>query len=103
MEVELSLLNILELHEEKQLNLNSPLSYKIYEQMGDTRTNQPTFKVNYVNASTWRKVFLLTDNQVFHAKTKYIYDRHSVISNVFIGSKVHIYSGCRFHIRYINR
>ena len=71
--------------------------------MGDTQTFPSTFKVNYAHAATWRKVFLLTDNQVFHAKTKRIYDRHSVISTAFVGSKVHIYSGCRFHIRYVNR
>ena len=71
--------------------------------MGDRQILQPTFKVNYAHASTWRKVFLLTDNELFHAKTKRIYDRHSVISAAFVGSKVHIYSGCRFHIRYVNR
>ena len=94
-------LNTPELREVRLLSLNKFKNHKA--KMGETKKLQSTFNRNYMHASTWRKIFLLTDNQVFHAKTKVIYDRNSTIPKAFLGSKVHIYSGCRFHIRYVTR
>ena len=71
--------------------------------MREFKNNYPTFKPNHLASSTWRKIFLLTDNQVFKSKAKIVYDRHSVIPNLFVGSKIQIHAGYRFHTRYINR
>ena len=62
-----------------------------------------SFKVNHVAPSTWRKIFLITDNDVFSPKDKYIFDRHSTIPKMFVGSKVKIYAGMRYHSRIVNR
>lgn len=62
-----------------------------------------TFKINHVSPSTWRKIFLIHDNEVFKPKKKIIFDRHSTIPSMFIGSRVRIYAGYRFHSRIINR
>ena len=62
-----------------------------------------THKINHVAPSTWRKLFLVHDNEVFKPKDKVIYDRHSTIPSTFRGSKVKIYAGSRFHTRIINR
>ena len=94
-------LNIPELLEVRQQNSNKRINRNA--KMGENKKLQLTFNRNYMHASTWRKIFLLIDNQVFHAKTKVIYDRNSTIPKTFIGSKVHVYSGCRFHIRYVTR
>lgn len=62
-----------------------------------------THKLNYIAPNTWRKLFLLHDNEVFRPKKKTIHDRHSIIPVAFLGSKVLIYSGKKFHSRIINR
>ena len=62
-----------------------------------------TFKVNHTAPSTWRKIFLVYDNEVFRLKNKVIYDRHSTVPAAFLGSKVRIYAGSRFHSRVITR
>ena len=62
-----------------------------------------TFKFNHVAPSTWRKIFLVHDNEVFKPKDKVIFDRHSTVPSMFVGSKVKIYAGSRFHTRIITR
>ena len=62
-----------------------------------------TFKINHVASSTWRKVFLICNNDVFRPKKKIIYDRHSTVPRLFVGSVVKIYSGKGFHTRIVNR
>lgn len=62
-----------------------------------------TFKVNHVAPSTWRKLFLIYDNEVFEPKDKVIFDRHSIVPSLFVGYKVKIYAGLRFHTRIVNR
>jgi ribosomal protein S19 len=65
--------------------------------------SKKTFKLTYVAPSTWRKIFLIYDNEVFRPKEKTIYDRQSTIPMFFVGSKVKIYSGAKFHSRIVNR
>ena len=65
--------------------------------------SKKTFKLTYAAPSTWRKIFLVYDNEVFRPKEKIIYDRHSTIPMFFVGSKVKIYSGSKFHSRVVNR
>ena len=65
--------------------------------------SKKTFKLTYAAPSTWRKIFLVYDNEVFRPKEKIIYDRHSTIPMFFVGSKVKIYSGSKFHSRIVNR
>lgn len=64
---------------------------------------KPTCKPQYVAPSTWRKIFLIRDNEVFKPKKKFIHDRNSTIPTMFVGSKVLIFSGLKFHSRVINR
>lgn len=64
---------------------------------------QKTHKLHYVAPSTWRKLFLVYDNEVFQSKKKIIYDRQSTIPMSLLGTKILIYSGKKFHSRVINR
>ena len=74
-----------------------------YKFVAVLKSPKTSFKLNYVNSSTWRKIFLIHDNDVFKPKNKIIQDRASTIPNLFIGSKVRIYSGSKYHTRIINR
>ena len=62
-----------------------------------------THKLNHAAAGTWRRIFLVHGNEVFRPKDKIIYDRHSTIPYMLIGSKVKIYAGSRFHSRIIGK
>ena len=62
-----------------------------------------TFKLNHAAASTWRKIILVHGNEVFRPKDKVIFDRHSTVPAMFVGSKVKIYAGSKFHTRIITR
>jgi ribosomal protein S19 len=61
--------------------------------------NNKTYKISYISSSTWRKIFLVTDNEVYKDQTKFIYDRSSTIPPIFNGYQVKIYDGRRFNIR----
>ena len=71
--------------------------------MASLSSIKKSHKLNYVAASTWRKIFLIRNNEVFRPKNKVIYDRNSVVPHMFIGSKVRIYAGMRYHSRIVNR
>ena len=62
-----------------------------------------TFKLNRVCASTWRQVFVVCTNPIFLNRTKKIYDRGSSIPSMFVGYKVQVFAGNKFHSRNINR
>lgn len=68
-----------------------------------TRPVRRTARLNYMAPSTWRKIFLIHDNEVFKPKNKVIYDRHSTVPSLFVGSKVRIYSGTKFHTRVVTK
>ena len=68
--------------------------------LGESRK---TFKVNHMAPSTWRKIFLVHSNEVFRPREKVIYDRHSAVPVFFVGSRLKIYAGSKFHFRTINR
>jgi ribosomal protein S19 len=67
------------------------------------KNNTKSFNINHASPGTWRKIFLIQGNDVFRPKDKVVYDRNSTVPAMFIGSKVKIYSGMRFHTRVINR
>lgn len=71
--------------------------------MAILKQENKSYKLNYTAPGTWRKIFLIHDNDVFRPKDKVIYDRSSTIPAMFVGSKVKIYSGMRFHTRVVNR
>ena len=71
--------------------------------MANLTFSTKTSKTNYVAPSTWRKLFLVLDNEVFTKRKKIIFDRGSTIPAPFVGSKILIYAGSRFHTRTINR
>jgi hypothetical protein len=62
-----------------------------------------TYKMAYISSTTWRQTFLMTDNPLHRKKEKYIYDRSTTISSLYVGMRVHIYSGKRFYIKFVNR
>lgn len=71
--------------------------------MSFLRASSKSFKINHVAPATWRKIFLICNNDVFRPKKKIIFDRHSTVPSIFIGAKVRIYAGRRFHTRIVNR
>ena len=89
-----SQLNTLEHPEVKPLNLNK---------MSFLNSRSKTFRINHISPPTWRKVFLIENNEVFRSKKKIIYDRHSTVPSIFVGSTIKIYSGTKFHTRFVNR
>ena len=69
-----------------------------------TFTNtKKTFSLNKALPSTWRQIFLVYSNPLFLRRTKYIYDRGSIVPQIFIGHRVRIRSGNKFHSRVLNR
>jgi ribosomal protein S19 len=62
-----------------------------------------TYKISYIAPSTWRQIFLITDNELHKKKEKYIFDRSSTIPKLFEGTKVNIYSGKKFYSKHINK
>ena len=65
--------------------------------------NTKSFKINTNAPAMWRKIFLIHTNPLYLKRTKLIYDRCSTLPNLFLGSYVKIYSGNKFHKRYINK
>jgi ribosomal protein S19 len=45
----------------------------------------------------------MTDNPLHRKKEKYIYDRSTTISPLYVGMRVNIYSGRKFFTKFINR
>ena len=62
-----------------------------------------TFKINKALPSTWRQIFLVYENSLYLKRSKYIYDRASIVPQIFIGHKVRIRAGNKFHSRVLNR
>lgn len=96
--------------EQKLLNTHEPLGEKpqkrnnlVFVKLASLKFPKKTFKINHASTSTWRKIFLVYGNDVFEPKDKVVYDRHSTIPNLFVGSKIKIFAGARFHTRIINR
>lgn len=66
-------------------------------------TYTKSYKVNYFASATWRKIFLIKDNELHQAKEKYVTDRSSTIPSLFKGTKVKIYTGNVFHTRLLTK
>ena len=60
-------------------------------------------KIKYCSRLLWKKIFLFKKNPVFKFSEKLFYNRSSVIPKIYIGSEIEIYSGKRWHTRFINR
>lgn len=71
--------------------------------MASLFSSKKTHKINYMSASSWRKMFLMASNDLFLSREKFIFDRNSTIPRALTGCKVRIYSGKSFHMRIINR
>ena len=71
--------------------------------MANFFANNKSTKVNYIAPSTWRKVFLTVRNDLFRSREKFIHDRSSTVTAAFLGSKVRIYNGKRYHMRLVTR
>lgn len=62
-----------------------------------------SYNMAYISATTWRQTVLMTDNPLHRKKEKYIYDRSTTISPLYVGMRVNIYSGRKFFTKFINR
>ena len=66
-------------------------------------TDKKTHSLTKVSASTWRKIFLVYTNSLFINQSKTIFDRESTIPKLFIGHRIRIYAGNKYHSRTLNR
>jgi len=57
----------------------------------------------YCSPYIWRKIFLFKKSFVFKTSEKLIYSRSSVVPSIFSNCDVSIYSGKRWHRRFINK
>lgn len=62
-----------------------------------------TFKLSFMGASTWRKIFLIKYNDLHHKKEKLVFDRSSTIPFMFANSRIKIYAGSKFRPRSVSR
>ena len=62
-----------------------------------------TFNMAYVSSTTWRQTFLITNNPIHRKKEIYIYDRSTTISPLYVGLRVHVYSGRKFYRKFVNK
>ena len=60
-------------------------------------------KLNHFAQSTWRKIFLIRENELHKTKEKVIFDRSSTVPQLFVGDLVKIYNGKTFKTRQVNR
>lgn len=60
-------------------------------------------KLLYFSAAIWKKAFIYHAKPYFKAGDKFIYNRSSVIPNVFRGTKVYIYTGKKWTSRNVTR
>lgn len=65
--------------------------------------NKKTYKLNHFAQSTWRKIFLIKENELHMARSKVIFDRSSTVPSLFRGELVKIYNGRKFKTRLVNR
>lgn len=61
-----------------------------------------TYKISYVAAGTWRQIFLNQSNDVWCDQDKFIHERSSVIAPMYSNTRVHIYTGRGFTLRWIH-
>jgi len=62
-----------------------------------------TRKLLFCSTDLWRKIFLFKRNFVFKLGEKFIYNRSSVIPKSFTNMNVRIYSGKRWHTRFLSK
>ena len=60
-------------------------------------------KLNYINYSLLRKMFLFKKNKIFKLNKKIIYNRSSRVPPLLIGYNVWIYSGKKLNVFLINK
>lgn len=64
---------------------------------------QKTYKVQYFSQAMLRKMFLVTNYDLYNDSDKIVYERSSTIPSLFIGAKMRIYNGKLFSHRTVNR
>ena len=62
-----------------------------------------SYPLKYISSTTWRKVFLMSDNHIHKGKEKTVFDRSSCIPLIFLGVEVNIYNGKRFTNKWISK
>ena len=60
-----------------------------------------TYKISYSAAGTWRQIFLNQSNEVWGGQDKFIHERSSTIAPMYANTRVHIYTGRGFTIRWV--
>jgi ribosomal protein S19 len=60
-----------------------------------------TYKISYAAAGTWRQIFLNQSNDVWGSQNKFIHERSSTIAPMYTYTRVRIYTGRGFTVRYV--
>lgn len=59
-------------------------------------------KINYFSAKLWRSMYLISSNSIYQTSHKRTYSRSSTIPYLYSGYEIVVYSGKRWHTRYVN-
>lgn len=62
-----------------------------------------TSKLLYCSANIWKKIYLFKRSFVFKTSEKFFYNRSSIIPKIYSYFNIFIYSGKRWHTRFVNR
>lgn len=60
-------------------------------------------KILFCSPCIWKKIFLFKKNSIFKLSEKFFYCRSSILPNIYTNCNVFIYSGKRWHTRFVNR
>lgn len=101
-EVEQRPLNTQERREVRPQNLKNKLSVYFFMEKISPRTTK-SYNLAYISSTTWRQTFLMTEYPLHRRREKYIYDRSTTISPLYVGLRVNIYSGRKFYTKFVNK
>nr|QCU82619.1 ribosomal protein S19 [Pseudourostyla cristata] len=62
---------------------------------------KPTIKLLYCAPTIWKKIFLFKKSFVFKAGEKFFHNRSSIIPKIYSYCNIFIYSGKRWHTRFV--
>lgn len=62
-----------------------------------------SYPLAHISSTTWRQTFLMTEYPLHRRREKYIYDRGTTISPLYVGLRVNIYSGRKFYTKFVNK
>lgn len=69
----------------------------------NSNVKQFSRKLLFCSPFFWKKIFLYKKHPVMKIAEKFIYFRSSIIPKILINSEVKIYSGKKWHKRFINK